>query len=604
MALDPDEPPPSRLRWSSKTTWIGALAVVLALGFAALTSVSSQRMIRDMDEDLRARIASYSGLASARLGRVIAEDDRDTARRILKPFTADPDVVAVTLRGDLGAELYRYGTPGAWLTSPDDRVEAGTVLEIGDRLATEVPVPSTGRRGTLRLELSTARLRTHRRIAGWAAISAGISALLFAVITRRLIARSVVRRLHAIVEIEAEAERDPGAPPVPEQSHDEIAIFGGAFHRMLARLRNDQLRLHATVSELTVVQDELARTNRELEQRVEQRTAELRDANHQLQVEMTSRSQIEVELRQAQKLESVGRLASGIAHEINTPVQFVGDSCSFLETSTADLIAVIAAYRTAVNELEAKAIAPASAAARMRGVEAERDLGYLIEQVPLAVRRALQGVERVSAIVRAMKEFAHPDRKEQAPADLNRAILSTLTVARNEYKYVAEVRTELGDLPLVTCHIGELNQVVLNMIVNAAHAIASANEQRPRDGLIVVRTRPCGDEVAIEIEDNGCGIPAELFDKIFDPFFTTKEIGKGTGQGLAIAHSVIVDKHAGKIDVASQVGQGTTFTITLPVVGRGDSAPDPGVAGQSIAISDDSIDRGPGPPTGHDRETA
>jgi signal transduction histidine kinase len=317
---------------------------------------------------------------------------------------------------------------------------------------------------------------------------------------------------------------------------------------------------------------------------------------------MTDRSQMEVELRQAQKLESVGRLASGIAHEINTPVQFVSDSCSFLETATEDLFAVIAAYRTAVDDIDREATTAAIAAAQLARVEAERDVGYLIEQIPLAIHRALSGLQRVSALVRAMKDFAHPDAKDQAPTDLNHAILNTLTVARNEYKYVAEVRTELGDLPAVICHVGELNQVILNMVVNSAHAIESAQLEAKRDGLITVRTRELDDSVAIEIEDNGCGIPDDIRDKIFDPFFTTKEIGKGTGQGLAIAHTVVVDKHGGKIDLASEVGHGTTFTITLPVHGAPPARRTTG--GQSIVKPDDSYDRSLGPLTGEDRESA
>ncbi|HET7504053.1 MAG TPA: ATP-binding protein [Kofleriaceae bacterium] len=335
-----------------------------------------------------------------------------------------------------------------------------------------------------------------------------------------------------------------------------------------------ETRLRNTVAHLIAVEGELARANQDLEQRVGQRTTELIDANRQLRAEMAHRSQIEVELRQAQKLESVGQLASGIAHEINTPVQFVSDSCAFLETATDDLIAVIATYRDAVAEIE-RAPTPeaiAAATAELRRAEAERDVTYLSEQIPLAISRALQGLGRVSAIVRAMKEFAYRDRAEQAPADLNRAIQSTLTVARNEYKYVAEVKTELADLPLVTCHIGELNQVFLNMVINSAHAIASAKAEHERPGLITVRTRAHGANVEIEIEDNGCGIPPEAIDKIFDPFFTTKEIGKGTGQGLAIARAV-VDRHAGKIAVDSHVGVGTTFLITLPVLGRDGMGP-------------------------------
>jgi two-component system, NtrC family, sensor kinase len=343
-----------------------------------------------------------------------------------------------------------------------------------------------------------------------------------------------------------------------------------------AMTRSIEHRLRDTVTNLMAVEDQLACTNRELEQRVEQRTAELSDANRRLEAEMTRRSQIEVELRQAQKLESVGQLASGIAHEINTPVQFVSDSCSFLESATADLLAVIDAYRASLTELGRGTDSPAVADAvdRMREIEVERDVTYLVEQIPLAISRALQGLGRVSAIVSAMKEFAYRDRREQAPADLNRAILSTLTVARNEYKYVAEVKTELEDLPLVTCHIGELNQVILNMVINSAHAIAEAKAMNDRPGLIAIRTRARAMRVEIEIEDNGCGIAHDALDKIFDPFYTTKEIGKGTGQGLAIARSV-VERHAGRIEVTSRVGQGTTFLIKLPVLGRDGTGPIP-----------------------------
>jgi signal transduction histidine kinase len=346
-----------------------------------------------------------------------------------------------------------------------------------------------------------------------------------------------------------------------------VALLIGALAARVVAGPIEQ-RLRNTVAHLIAVEGELARTNQDLEQRVAQRTTELIEANRQLRAEMAHRSQIEVELRQAQKLESVGQLASGIAHEINTPVQFVSDSCSFLETATDDLIAMIAAYRDALAALvrEPSAEAIAITDAELRGVEAERDIVYLSEQIPLAISRALQGLGRVSAIVRAMKEFAYRDQPDQAPADLNRAIQSTLTVARNEYKYVAEVKTELDDLPLVTCHIGELNQVFLNMVINSAHAIASAKAEHDRAGVITIRTRTHGSHVEIEIADNGCGIPPEAIDKIFDPFFTTKEIGKGTGQGLAIARSVI-DKHGGKIAVDSHVGAGTTFLITLPVLG-------------------------------------
>jgi signal transduction histidine kinase len=573
--------------------------VALAVGVAALTAVSSEQAVHDLAEDLTARASSYGAVVAGELGPAIARGDGDAIRRILDVLPRDPDIVAVTLRNGAATEIYRHGIPGPW--QPVDIV-AAEVFETHDRLAAAMPVPVPGqRRALLTIELSTAQLHAHRRTATWMAILAGTAALVFGVLARRVIARSVVHRLRAIVEVEEEVDAT-GAENTPGQPHDEIAIFGDAFHQMLTRLRRDQVRLRATVSELTAVQDQLARINGELECRVALRTGELIDANRQLHDEMRQRSQMEVELRQAQKLESVGRLASGIAHEINTPVQFVSDSCSFLETATDDLINLIGAYRGALDELDRATLAPAAAAARLRGLETERDVAYMIDQIPLAIRRALQGLERVSAIVHAMKDFAYPDHQDQAPADLNRAILSTLTVARNEYKYIAEVHTELGDLPHVTCHIGELNQVILNLVVNSAHAIESAKAEHERDGQIVIRTRDLGEHVAIEVEDNGCGIPPENFDKIFDPFFTTKEIGKGTGQGLAIARSVVVDKHRGKIDVASRVGYGTTFTITLPVHGHPDTENADG--GQSIPNLDDSSDRGIEPLPGDHRVSA
>ncbi|MEO8704275.1 MAG: ATP-binding protein, partial [Kofleriaceae bacterium] len=194
-------------------------------------------------------------------------------------------------------------------------------------------------------------------------------------------------------------------------------------------------------------------------------------------------------------------------------------------------------------------------------------LEYLTSEMPAAIKRALGGLERVAAIVRAMKEFAYTDQSEQAAADINRAILSTLTVAHNEYKYVADVTTSLAEIPSVTCHIGELNQVILNIIVNAAHAIETTVAASERRGTITVATRATEETVFIDITDDGCGIPQTHLDKIFDPFFTTKDIGKGTGQGLAIARSVIVDKHRGKLLVESTVGQGSKFSIQLPISG-------------------------------------
>jgi PAS domain S-box-containing protein len=291
-----------------------------------------------------------------------------------------------------------------------------------------------------------------------------------------------------------------------------------------------------------------------------------RALQEQLYTEMRERERIAIELRLAQKLESVGRLAAGIAHEINTPIQYVGDSAHFLKSAVADLQQLSEVYRAAVEALF-RGESPEIVRANLTQIDTLVDKQFIDVEIPQAFARTLEGVERVTNIVRAMKEFAHPDAQEQSPADINHAIETTLLVARNEYKYHACVDTELGELPAVVCNVNELNQVFLNLIVNAAHAIESAGRDAS-SGSIKIRTNAVEESVEIVIEDNGCGIPQENLEHIFDPFFTTKEIGKGTGQGLAIARSIIVEKHAGTITVDSHVGNGTKMTLCLPTAGR------------------------------------
>jgi signal transduction histidine kinase len=270
---------------------------------------------------------------------------------------------------------------------------------------------------------------------------------------------------------------------------------------------------------------------------------------------------MEVELRQAQKLEAVGRLAAGIAHEINTPVQYITDSCVFLSEGIESLEAGLVDYRALVEDLALKRIDLEAAAARIETLETAHDLAFMREQLSEAAALSLEGLARVTKIVRATKEFAATHSGEKSPANLNAALESTLVICRHELDGVAEVVTELGDIPLVSCVGGELNQVFLNLIINAADAI-SENHQ---PGTISIKTWALDDGwVKISISDTGAGIPKANLDKIFEPFFTTKPVGKGTGQGLAIARSIVVGRHGGQLEVSSQPGQGATFTIALP----------------------------------------
>jgi PAS domain S-box-containing protein len=288
--------------------------------------------------------------------------------------------------------------------------------------------------------------------------------------------------------------------------------------------------------------------------------------------DVTSRNQLQRELRRSQKLESVGQLASGIAHEINTPVQFVGDNFRFFEHAFEMAFALVDAYRAAL----APDRPPLSWNERCAFVDtAERmaDVDYLRTEVPRAIKEARDGVDRIATIVRAMRSFGHPDGAEQCPADINECLADTLAVARNELKYVATVETSFGDVPAVSCYRGDVNQVFLNLLINAAHAIAEARTGGDL-GTITVHSRRDGDDVVVSIGDTGVGIPEDVRDRVFDPFFTTKEVGKGTGHGLALARSVIVDRHGGTLTYESVVGVGTTFHVRLPIGGVRLTAPE------------------------------
>jgi signal transduction histidine kinase len=281
--------------------------------------------------------------------------------------------------------------------------------------------------------------------------------------------------------------------------------------------------------------------------------------------EATQRA-MEIQLRHAQKLEAVGQLAAGVAHEINTPIQFIGDNLQFLSASFADLSKVLGEVDSLIHDPEEFGAAVEKSKALQEAHEAA-DAEYLIDEIPKAIGQSIEGVQRVTKIVRALKEFSHPDRQEKSPADLNKALENAVTVSRNEWKYVAEMELDLEpSLPLVTCQLGSINQVLLNLIVNAAQAIDSdVNRNDERKGIIRVSSRSDAERVEMRISDNGPGVPHGIRDRIFDPFFTTKEVGKGTGQGLAIAYNVMTIMHQGYIRLESGEGEGATFILGLPL---------------------------------------
>jgi signal transduction histidine kinase len=597
---------------------MGSLALVLVLsaiagviGYATFDSSS-------LENSARAKSTMYASNLTQQVYGAVAMGDVTAAEEAIEPLVTDRNVYGVAVYAPGGRRLAGHGkfpmslAAGDQVTLADDRV----LLTLRD-----VPV-GYGSPGRLYLALSTEHIASARfRAAQFPAMTTAV-VLLFSILLalahsfsvmmsevvrmfeeRRQMERTEKQRLEKLVsERTHELERGreqyrlvvEGTQAIPfaldvEDGHFEyIGPQGpqrlgfsedlwkqiGFLDRLMPRDRNGAVRSQIEDSKSGNFEIEATVLTQD-EKRVDLRwvaSCEQSDSTGQhkvlrgMMLDVTDQRRLENELAQAQKLESVGRLAAGVAHEINTPVQFVSDSVSFVREAMDDLSEIVDKYRE-LRTATQSGVDVAAAAKAAAEAEDDADLDYILENAPVALDRARDGLGRVAAIVRSMKEFAHPDRKEMAQADLNQAIQSTLVIASNEYKYVADVDIALGDVPLVNCYAGEINQVVLNLIVNAAHAIGDVVRGTDKKGRIRVATRVLDDQVEISIGDTGKGIPVEVRSRIFDPFFTTKEVGKGTGQGLAIARSVVVDKHGGTLHFETEVGQGTTFYIRLPIAG-------------------------------------
>ena len=325
------------------------------------------------------------------------------------------------------------------------------------------------------------------------------------------------------------------------QSRDEVGLLGYSFNQMLDSLKR--------------AEEQLKNYSQNLEKMVDERTAELKKTLAHLQ---NTQSQ----LLQSEKMASIGQLAAGVAHEINNPVGFVKSNLGTMNEYRKDLMRLVDHYRT----LEATVVkdkdmqgngALQKALENIQKVKEEIDLSFILDDYSNVINESFEGMARVAKIVADLKDFAHVDKAELEHADLNKGIESTLNIVWNELKYKAEVIKDLGDIPPIECYPQRLNQVFMNILVNAAQSIENKGEIR-------ITTRADNEHVEIRISDTGTGIPPDVLPKIFDPFFTTKDVGKGTGLGLNMAYNII-QKHKGTIDVESEAGKGTTFIIRLQI---------------------------------------
>jgi len=330
---------------------------------------------------------------------------------------------------------------------------------------------------------------------------------------------------------------------------DEEGQFSGGFAMV------------TDITEKKRAEEDLRRLNEDLEARVRARTRELRDSHAELEKAYRDLKLAHASILQQEKMASIGQLAAGIAHEINTPAQYVGNNITFLRESLEELLEGVALYREALSAFGEDGLTT-SVRERLESI----DFDYLKEELPRALLESDEGIRRISGIVSAMKDFAHPSGNVLEPVELDGLIRSTVEISRNVWKSVAELHVELASPPLIVEGLrDELGQVLLNLVVNAVDAIAEQREEGDALGRIRIRTRVLGRRGEILVEDSGCGIPPELQQKIFEPFFTTKEVGRGSGQGLAIAYHIVTDKHGGELRVESEPGRGSRFIVCLPL---------------------------------------
>lgn len=458
-----------------------------------------QRAYQEFEDHQEATLSYYAEISDAWLWNL----DRQHIQKSFGPLLEDPNIEGIAVFDATGRILASEGN----LSKETARI----IKEKEIYFTTDVSRNYIGKVVMAFTEKEIGRESRQRLLRnGLLVVLIGLTAVAGAVYVYRLtVTRPLTRMMTAIDE----AGENNWPEPILWKSRDEIGVIIEAFNDMMEKRKR-----------AVAAKDKMA-----------------------------------MELQQAQKLEAVGQLAGGIAHEINTPAQYIGDNLRFIEETQEDLFAFVDQISELIEEKGTEEQKEA-----LQKILDEVDMEFVRDELPAATEQSLSGIRQVAKIVLAMKEFSHPGQKEKTLADLNRTLETVLVVSKNEWKNVAEVDNRFEDgLPYVRCLQGEMNQVFLNLVVNAAHAIEEA--KKGEKGKIIIETKQKGEKVEIRISDNGTGIPVRNRERIFDPFFTTKRLGQGTGQGLAIAYDMVVNKHGGSLTFETEENKGTTFIVELPI---------------------------------------
>lgn len=537
-------------------TMLGIAAIQLVLLMVLLfSSVSALR--ESVESELMQHAETTKRLFAISTKDAILTYDLASLESIMDELLTNKKVIYVRVVDSAGQVL---AAKGLLESVPTPFAASVTVSEVEDRVFDAEVSISAGNVefGTVQMGFDTARIEGFVATALRSGSSIALLQLLLVALFSWFAGVFLTRQLKELMRAARRVAHGDYSISLAVKGGDEVAMLSSAFNGMISALEVTDEAVKSSQKELEVL-------NLELEERVRRRTYQLQDSNDELRDINQQLQSTQKQLVQSEKLASIGQLAAGVAHEINNPVGFLASNLNTLQTYSQVYQSFVEMSLALSNDIgsgagldnEALRERIVNQGAQLRSLALKEDLDFINEDIGSLVKESLEGANRVTDIVAGLKSFSRQADDERKPESLNEAILNTLKLANNGIKYKCEVITEMGDVPKVCCNIGQMNQVILNLLVNATHAV-------DQGGKIIIRSGVDGQLAWFSVEDNGCGIDEMNLNRLFDPFFTTKPVGEGTGLGLSLSHGIICD-HEGDIEVTSEPGKGSTFKVILPL---------------------------------------